>query len=381
MDNKKITVGYISPVNPEKDRMSWSGTYYNTFHAIKNTGVNVKWLSYNADSLNFKIQTKLANIIYKLRYGQGSSTHSRLMSKIHVRFLDNKELNDCDVIFAPGQIDMLAKLNTKKPIIYYTDGTFKVMVNYYWFGFSDKAIKEGNITEDLATSKATYNFRASKWAANSSIKDYHAERKDTYVFPFGADVPNNHDFASIPDYSSKTLKLLFSGKDWKRKGGNIAVEAVEYLNSVGINTKLYIVGVSNIPENLKNKDFIELVGYIDKNTPDGYNKYLRLYHECNAFILPTRAECAGLVFAEANAYAMPIFSTETGGVGDYVVNGVNGYRLPLSASGRDFGKCIEDAYKDKKFDDLSRGALELYKTSTSWDAWSENFKKFLEKVF
>lgn len=30
-----LKVGYLAPVNPEVDRMAWSGTYYNTYHAIK----------------------------------------------------------------------------------------------------------------------------------------------------------------------------------------------------------------------------------------------------------------------------------------------------------------------------------------------------------
>lgn len=37
-----LKVGYLAPVNPEVDRMAWSGTYYNTYHAIKSAGVDVK---------------------------------------------------------------------------------------------------------------------------------------------------------------------------------------------------------------------------------------------------------------------------------------------------------------------------------------------------
>jgi len=57
---KKIKVGYISPVNPKKDRMAWSGTYYNTFHAIRDAGAEVEWVSYNTQSIIYKLATKCA---------------------------------------------------------------------------------------------------------------------------------------------------------------------------------------------------------------------------------------------------------------------------------------------------------------------------------
>lgn len=70
-----------------------------------------------------------------------------------------------------------------------------------------------------------------------------------------------------------------------------------------------------------------------------------------------------------------------GGVGTYVVNDINGYRLPLTASGEDFGKKIEDYYKNKQFEKLSAGANETYRQSTSWDAWSKHFQEFIENGF
>lgn len=308
-----IKIGYISPVNPEVDRMAWSGTYYNIFHAIKNAGFDVEWIPYKSQSFLFKVLTKIISIFYKIIYGKGSSTHSRLMAKLHSLFINKKSINSVDLFFIPGQIEVVVGLKTKKPIIYYTDGTFTKMVNYYWFNFSSKAIKEGNCMEEMAVKKSKYNFRASSWAARSTIEDYGASRRNTYVFPFGADISDDIKKSALPNYQHNDLKLLFSGKEWDRKGGDIAVEAAEYLNSVGIKCELYIVGIKSLPENLKYKDFINFKGYMDKNNPKEYKRYLDLYQKCNAFILPTRAECAGLVFAEANAFGLPIFATKTGG--------------------------------------------------------------------
>ena len=79
-----------------------------------------------------------------------------------------------DVLLVPGQVDIVAGLKTDTSIIYYTDGTVPLMVNYYWFGFTKKAIKEAELVEQRAIDNASYVWLSSKWAADSVIKDYHA---------------------------------------------------------------------------------------------------------------------------------------------------------------------------------------------------------------
>jgi len=376
-----VKVGYISPVDPNVDRMTWSGTFYNTFHAIKNAGIDIEWIPSNHPQFLYKVITKSVATMYRINYGNGSPAHSTTMTKAHQLFLNKQKLNKYDLLFVAGQGEVVAGLDDNIPIIYYSDATFKIMINYYWFDFSKKAIKEGNKIEKTAIKNAAYNFRASHWAAKSTVEDYDGDSNNTYVFPFGADVPDKHKNASLPNYKDNELKLLFSGKEWDRKGGDIAVEAADYLNKIGIKCTLYIAGIRNLPEKLKNKHFIKFIGYMDKNNSQDYQQYLNLYHKCNAFILPTRAECAGLVFSEANAFGMPIFSTDTGGIADYVINEKNGYRLPLDANGIDFGKCIAKVYKERKFEDFSLQAKEIYNTSTSWKAWSEKFKQFIDDNF
>ncbi|WP_338361533.1 glycosyltransferase [Lactobacillus delbrueckii] len=87
-----------------------------------------------------------------------------------------------------------------------------------------------------------------------------------------------------------------------------------------------------------------------------------------------------MVFNEASAYGVPILSTDTGGVSDYVFNDVNGWRMPLSASGDDYAIKIEEWIKTDKFSDLSASALNLYQTRNSWKAWGESFKKIVSSL-
>ena len=104
-----MKIGYISPTNPFIDKKSWSGTYYSTREALELAGHTVEWIQYDNKNLFLRIYNK---IIYKLIYGNGSVTHSRLSGWLKVKTIREK-LENYDIIFIPGQVDIVANLKTK----------------------------------------------------------------------------------------------------------------------------------------------------------------------------------------------------------------------------------------------------------------------------
>lgn len=178
------------------------------------------------------------------------------------------------------------------------------------------------------------------------------------------------------------LNILFSGINWKRKGGDIAVSTIEELNSRGIEATLYICGIKDesLPAKLRNLDYIKNVGFLNKNKKTDLKKYLEIWEKTDIFILPTRAECSAIVLNEANAYGVPILTTDTGGLSDYVINDKNGIRMSLNAKGKDYANVIENWIKNNDLERLSIGARDLYITTNSWKAWGENFNLLLKSM-
>lgn len=107
-------------------------------------------------------------------------------------------------------------------------------------------------------------------------------------------------------------------------------------------------------------------------------KYIDTIRQSHIFLLPTRAECAGIVFSESSAYGLPIFTYNTGGIGNYVIDGINGYKLPLTAKGKEFADKIEESLKNNEFEKLGQGGIKLFNEKLNWHSWAESFKKIMQ---
>ena len=115
-------------------------------------------------------------------------------------------------------------------------------------------------------------------------------------------------------------------------------------------------------------DFSEKIyGFLNRNIPEQQELLISLREKADIFILPTQAECAGIVFCESSAYGIPSITYDTGGIGDYVINGENGYRLPIGASGKEFARVIMDLVNSPgKLNEMRKNAKEMYSKELNW---------------
>lgn len=371
-----MKIAYIAPTDPFKDKKAWSGTYFNIREALEKAGHQVTWIGYSIKTLQCRITAKfLKNIVFDVNL-------TEIMGKAKVNSI-KENFSNYDLIFVPAQSDIISALKTSTPIIHYSDATVHAMINYYWFGLSNREKIIAERTEQKAISNTTLNIYSSHWAANSAINDYGADPNRIAVLPFGANVDDSKVVPIKPYEEGKNsqLNILFSGINWERKGGQIAVDTVNELNKSGIDTQLIICGIRNLDSKIENLPFVKNIGFLNKNIPEQYNDYLSILENSDIFILPTRAECSATVLNEANAYGIPILTTDTGGLSDYVINNVNGQRLALSDGGKEYADVIKNWIKENRLKELSKGARKLYNERNSWNAWSNNFNRLLsEKI-
>ena len=365
------------------DRNTWSGTHFFSSSALKEQGHELVFLG-PAQFFTYKVLRRVLKRLYHIFHcpfnTRSDYSKNLILSWVLGRYFSRK-IKQCrpDLIYAPAASLELGFLKTNVPIIYLSDATFKLIQGYYpeTSNLSFLSRFEGEFLEKRALKKASLCIPPSEWAAHSMINDYKVASSLVSVIPLGANIDSVPDKALIePKLKDRSVcKLLFLGKDWARKGGDIVIETVQLLNAMDIKVELTICGCE-LPEKYQLLP-IKHISYLDKNNPTDFETFKRLLSESHFLFLPTRAECFGLVFCEASAYGVPSITTHTGGVPTVVKEGVNGYCLPETASAEDYAACIKTVFSNElRYKELVYSSRQRFDTVLNWNAWSKNVLHF-----
>ena len=175
------------------------------------------------------------------------------------------------------------------------------------------------------------------------------------------------------------VRILFLAKEWERKGRAIAVDTLQCLTEMVVDAELTVCGVR--PPAGIDHPRMTVVPYLDKNVPQDRRRFEQILQASHLLLLPTRTECYGIVFCEANAYGLPVFATRVGGIPTIVNDGRNGYLLPVEAGGKEFAVRIADAISDRdRYRALNQGARDRYEKVLNWDAWGRAVRGAVEEV-
>ena len=374
------TIGFMA-ANPLEDKRAYSGTMYSMAKALESTGARVVRIPVDSSSFLSKLYLKLVKEAGRLfPFLRGRLSKAPIWKcRIAARKMDSRLIEGCDVLFAPMLSGALFFLETGRPVIYLSDATFHLMNGYYWSDISPKDFKKRELIEKTAMDKASALVYPCRWAADSAVSDYGQPKEKITLAYFGP----NLDVSKISSHVFRFdghLDLLFVGVDWKRKGGDIAVEACKWLNDNGVEATLHVVGIKSLDPGIASLPYVEDHGFLDKNDPENYSKIVSLYDQVDCFLLPTLAECTGISFCEASAFGLPCFSHDTGGVSDYVIDGLNGRLLPIGSTGEDFGRVIKNSVENGEMEQFSKGARRVVAERLSWKLWSETVSEVIGKL-
>ena len=132
----------------------------------------------------------------------------------------------------------------------------------------------------------------------------------------------------------KSNVILCVGAIAPRKGHIYTVEMFERLRAKGIDAKLRIIG------SLADKAYYELLQQkiaaspyasdisLEANLPR--EELLKAYADAKLFVLHSREESQGIVFAEAMAAGLPVVATKIGGIPYVVADGKSGLLCPYA---------------------------------------------------
>lgn len=362
-----MKIGYITRSSAD-DVKIWSGTTKFIYDNLK-ARYNVK----NIVIHNNRFEKLLLALAWRLNLNY-FKLNKYLLNRAVKR--QRKEMESCDILFLAAQSEIMGCKNfdfKNKKFIYLSDATYHLLKNYYNLSNSKDVEKINEFNETKAIRNASHIIYASDWVKNDALVHYKANPKKISVIPFGANLPDKYKIKKNQD--KKDIKLLLVGVEWKRKGVDTAIKTVQILNQLNnkVHYTLTIVGVNS---NRKFK-YVDIVGKLNKSNPAELKKLISIYQDSDIFILPTQAECAGIVFCEASMFGLPSITYNTGGVSTYVKDNKNGFLLSPEAKAKDFAKKINMLVNTNKLERLQITSRQEYEKRLNWNTWIEKINKIL----
>ena len=300
--------------------------------------------------------------------------------RFHTTVRTQLESQPCDILFAPVASRELANFDTSLPIVFASDATPALLRDTYQFYPDNASYQQAVDAERFVIERAQRLVYASQWAADSATAELGADPDRVRIVPFGANVEfTGFERALPPRLEDSTCRLLFVGKDWYRKGGETVIHTLDALERRGIHATLTVIG-SEPPDVFTEGRRIRVRPYLDKNRDNHKSEFNALFAESHFLLLPSRAECFGVVNCEASAFGVPVLANAVGGIPSAVVNDRNGFAFPAGATGEHYAEKIQEFFGDKqRYETLARSARAEYETRLNWDAWARRLEEtFLE---
>jgi glycosyltransferase involved in cell wall biosynthesis len=283
-----------------------------------------------------------------------------------------------DVVFSPGTL-AISHLQTDLPITFCSDASLAALLDFYpaYSRLSPFLRRTAEQSETQALARTALAVYPSEWAAKSAIAHYGLPADRVAVIPFGANLGGDNTespvFDSIEARDFQTIRLLFIGREWERKGGDLVIDTARLLTQRGLNVQVDVAGPKRAPLSSR-LPFVRYHGPLDPANPEQRSKLAELYRQAHLLFVPSRAEAFGLVFAEASAFGVPVISTATGGIPGAIRNGLNGHLLPLEAGPEDYAAVIEKTVGDPAdYRALAQSSFHEFKTRLNWETFCQAY--------
>jgi glycosyltransferase involved in cell wall biosynthesis len=170
-------------------------------------------------------------------------------------------------------------------------------------------------------------FTISERLRQSFVEDFGIPGDRVHTIYAGPNFDPSHIPPPRTESRTPSRTILFVGKQFERKGGDVLVKAFREVRRTMPDARLVIVGPKKL--DLGEEPGITFVGELDKRTVKGREALVEAYRSADVFCLPTRFEPFGIVFLEAMYFGLPCVGTRAWAVPEMVVDGETGYTVEV----------------------------------------------------
>lgn len=213
------------------------------------------------------------------------------------------------------------------PLYFYIDQTLLQLFESYSEG---AAIGPKMAADAIARERSQYRAAAgvicqSAYAAYDVVSRYGVPEERVHVVLAGANIAREAHMGWSPPASKAdtTLKIVFIGKDWKRKGLDRLVRGLRIARERGAAAEVVAIGTERalLPAEIANTPAVSFVGFVDKNTDT--KRFIDVVASCDIGCLLSRAEAGGISLREFGLLGLPVIAPDVGGSPEYVVPGAS----------------------------------------------------------
>jgi glycosyltransferase involved in cell wall biosynthesis len=372
-----LKVLYAALRHDPRDPDLASGSDYNYFHAIKRYADEVRIVG------PFQQPPPLVERAFRKLYKK--ITGKRYIKwDFYTIWESSKTLNVYERAWQPDIVfsmfpATLARYSGQAACVFRTDLTFQAWQEH-GAGFGDLAIKFLNWLEGQAVSRSDVVIAQSRWGKDEIIRRHGTNPEKIRILTNPSALPMRVIPVSIDIRVEKKietpLRLLLVGRDFVRKGVDIALEIVKQINERGVPAELTICATSG-PE----VPHVCYVGPFLKSDPQQLADYVGLYQRAHLLLHPARFEGAGIVPSEAAAFAVPTITNDTGGLGTTVADGTSGIVLPKNSPSKAYVEAIIELMADpERYFSLCSTTRQRYERELNWEVAGERVAAILRSV-
>jgi glycosyltransferase involved in cell wall biosynthesis len=276
------------------------------------------------------------------------------------------------------------------PVWMFSDSPWLAWMEAYEGTLSRPMLADRFAAQEAATARRIEGLCfGSQWAIEEAVRLYGERAEDgtsmrnrLHVTPLGSNwVPSltrEQILARMDARPTNTIELLYVGKDWERKGGPLAVQVAQKLHALGHAVRLEIVGCRpDLPA--ATAGYIRAHGLLYQSDPQQSATLAAMFERAHFLIVPTTAECFGIVFAEAQAFALPPISRRVHALPTVIVDGETGLLLDRDAPASAYvDRILALRANPQAYRAMAVKARDRFEASLNWNSTAEEIVRRID---
>lgn len=217
------------------------------------------------------------------------------------------------------------------PYAIYCDSNARLAERGSAMGYSEvSALTAGERAGVVAREARVYRDAAlimtfSNRLRDSFVEDFHVPEGRVRTIAAGPNFPVDTVPPPSPEPRSGPPTVLFVGRRFHRKGGDLLLAAFRQVRSRIPGARLVVVGP---PDLTIEEEGVTNLGFLSRDDPDQALRLRQAYSQAQVFCMPTRFEAFGLVYLEAMLFGLPCIGPDAWAVPEIVLHGETGLIVP-----------------------------------------------------